>query len=276
MMDSRLRVGLVGCGNISSEYLRTLSGTSVPVRVTACADRIPARARACAGRFGILALEPEALLASPEVDIVLNLTPPAAHYAVSLAAIRAGKHVYSEKPLAATFEEGKALLEAARQHDVLIGCAPDTFLGQGIQTCRQVIAAGRIGLPVAATAFMVCHGHEDWHPAPDFYYQPGGGPLFDMGPYYLTALVHLLGSLRRVGAFARASFPQRTVASVPGQERILEVAVHTHYAASLEFETGALATLVMSFDVWQANLPHLEIYGSQGSLFCPDPNTFAG
>ncbi len=270
-----LRVGLIGCGNISGEYMQTLSGASL-ARVTACADKETSRAQDFARRYGISAFSTQDLLAHPEIDLVLNLTPPLAHFDVTLAALQAGKHVYSEKPLALTFEQGKTLLETARQKGVLLACAPDTFLGSGIQTCRQAIADGKIGDPVAACAFMTCHGHEDWHPAPDFYYQPGGGPLFDMGPYYLTALVHLLGPIRRVSAFARASFPTRTVTSVPGQMRTLEVQVNTHYTASLEFASGALATLIMSFDIWQTSLPYLEIYGSAGTLACPDPNTFDG
>ncbi len=276
MTSFPLRVGLIGCGNISGEYLQTLLGRQATVQVTACADQIPARAGEFARQHGIPALTPEALLASPNVDLILNLTPPLAHYNVSLAALQAGKHVYSEKPLAITVEQGLTLLETAARQGATLACAPDTFLGQGLQTCRQVITEGQIGVPVAATACMTCHGHEDWHPAPDFYYQPGGGPLFDMGPYYLTALVHLLGAIRRVSAFARATFPERIVTSLPGTVRTLEVGVNTHYTASLEFSSGALATLIMSFDIWQATLPNLEIYGSAGTLRCPDPNTFGG
>jgi len=272
---THLRVGLLGCGNISGEYMQTLSG-GLSAQVTACADKDESRAQAFSRQYDVPALSPESLIAHPEIDLILNLTPPLAHFAVTLSALQAGKHVYSEKPLATTFEQGKTLHETARQKGVTLACAPDTFLGQGIQTCRAALESGRIGFPVAASAFMTCHGHEDWHPAPDFYYQPGGGPLFDMGPYYLTALVHLLGSIRRVTAFARASFPTRTVTSLPHETRLLKVDVNTHYTASLEFSSGALATLIMSFDIWQAALPHLEIYGSAGTLSCPDPNTFDG
>lgn len=271
-----LRVGLIGCGNISGEYMQTLRMNADSVKVTACADLDESRAQEFSRQYNVPVLDPERLRVSPTVDVVLNLTPPTAHYAVSLSALQAGKHVYSEKPLALTFEQGKTLLDTARQKNLILACAPDTFLGRGIQTCRRAIADGQIGDPIAASAFMTCHGHEDWHPAPDFYYQPGGGPLFDMGPYYLTALVHLLGDIRRVTAFARASFPTRTVTSIPENIRTINVDVNTHYTASLEFTSGALATMVMSFDLWQAALPPLEIYGSAGTLACPDSNTFDG
>lgn len=271
-----LRVGIIGCGNISAEYMLNLPSFAPLVQVTACADQIDSRAQDFGARHNIQACPRSALLHSDSVDIILNLTPPAAHVEVSQAALQAGKHVYSEKPLALTFDQGKLLLETARQKGVQLACAPDTFLGGGLQTCRKLVADGWIGEAVAASAFMTCHGHEDWHPAPEFYYRKGGGPLFDMGPYYLTALVTLLGPLRRVCAYARSSFSERIVTSPPGPARRIPVETPTHYTASLEFRTGPLATLMVSFDIWQASLPHLEIYGSAGTLCCPDPNTFGG
>lgn len=271
-----LRVGILGCGNISGEYLKGLSQSQSVVHVTACADLLPERARDFSNRHGIYFMEVDALLASPEVDILLNLTPPKVHYSTSLVALQNGKHVYSEKPLAIEFLEGKALLDLAASKGVIVGCAPDTFLGRGLQTCIQTLYNKTIGEPIAASAFMVCHGHEDWHPSPDFYYQPGGGPLFDMGPYYLTALVCMLGSIHRVTAFARPTFKERMVTSDSANPHRIKVDVNTHYTVSLEFKIGVLATMIMSFDIWQATLPPIEIYGSEGTLSCPDPNTFDG
>jgi predicted dehydrogenase len=235
------------------------------------------RAKAKAQEFNIPTVySVKEMLADPDIQIVVNLTTPDAHAAVSLEIIEAGKSVYVEKPLAVTREDGQRVLAAAKKHGVLVGCAPDTFLGGGIQTSRKLIDDGWIGTPVAATAFMMNHGPESWHPNPDFYYKPGGGPLFDMGPYYLTGLVNLLGPVRRVSGSARKSFPERITASpMPNGRRIL-VEVNTHHAAVLEFASGAVGTLITSFDVWGHNLPRIEIYGSEGSLSVPDPNTFGG
>jgi len=157
-----------------------------------------------------------------------------------------------------------------------VGCAPDTFLGGGIQTCRKLIDDGWIGTPVAATAFMISHGHEHWHPSPEFYYQRGGGPMFDMGPYYLTALVSLLGPVRRVSGATRATFPTRTITSKPKHGKVIEVEVPTHVVGVLDFAAGPIATIVTTFDVWSAEVPRLEIYGTEGTLSVPDPNTFGG
>ena len=164
----------------------------------------------------------------------------------------------------------------ARARGVRIGCAPDTFLGAGIQTCRKLIDDGWIGEPVAASAFMMCHGHESWHPDPEFYYKVGGGPMFDMGPYYLTALVALLGPVRRVTGATRITFPERLITSEPRHGTVIKVDVPTHVAGVLEFASGAIATIVTSFDVWHAELPRIEVYGAEGTLSVPDPNCFGG
>jgi predicted dehydrogenase len=270
-----VKIGVVGCGKISDVYLSNLQHFS-SLRVVACADLIMERAVEKAARHGVpRALPVEALLADPEIDLVLNLTIPAAHAEIALAAVRAGKSVYNEKPLAIELADAKRLLEEAQRRGVRVGCAPDTFLGAGLQACRDVIDRGVIGTPVAATAFMLCHGHESWHPDPAFYYAPGGGPLFDMGPYYLTALVALLGPIHRVTGAARASFPTRTVTSEPRRGETIPVHVPTHVSAVLEFTSGPIATLVTSFDVW-AHEARIEIYGSDGTLSVPDPNTFGG
>lgn len=271
-----VRVGLIGCGNISDTYL-SCAKQFPQIRVVACADIISERAETKARKHGVPeALTVDALLAHPDVDVVLNLTVPAAHAEVAMRALAAGKSVYNEKPLAATHAEGQALVDAAARAGRLLGGAPDTFLGGGLQTCRKLIDDGWIGRPVAATAFMMCPGHEHWHPDPGFFYQAGGGPLFDMGPYYLTALVSLLGPIAGVSGVARASFPERLITSQPHFGSRIAVETPTHIAGTLEFRDGALASLVMSFDVQAHELPHIEIYGTEGSLSVPDPNQFCG
>ncbi len=275
-MDAPVGVGLVGCGYISGIYLENIARFA-PLRVVACADADPERARDRAAEFDVpKAVAVDALLADPEVELVLNLTTPDAHAPVALAAIAARKSVYNEKPLAVALDDGRRLVAAAAAAGVRVGAAPDTFLGGGLQTCRELIDDGAIGRPVAATAFMLNHGHEGWHPNPDFYYQPGGGPLFDMGPYYLTALVALLGPVRRVTGSARASFSERTITSQPRAGETIPVETATHLAAVLDFDGGAIATLVTSFDVWASDAPKLELFGSLGTLALPDPNTFGG
>jgi predicted dehydrogenase len=271
-----LRVGLVGAGKISGAYLGTLRRLS-NVEVVAVGDLDEARASAAAAATpGARPLAVADLLAAGDVDLVLNLTIPAAHAEIARAAIAAGKHVYGEKPLAVTTAQADAMLAAAARAGVRLGCAPDTVLGTGVQTARACLDSGEIGTPVAATAFMVTPGHERWHPAPEFYYQPGGGPLFDMGPYHLTALVTLLGPVRRVTGMAAAPRATRVIGSGPRAGAEIEVAVATHVTGVLEHASGALTTLVMSFDVWAGRLPHVEVYGTAGSLSVPDPNGFGG
>lgn len=273
----KVKVGIVGCGNISGIYLKNCTQTFSILEVAAVADLIPERARAKAEEFGIpKACTVDELLADPEIEIVINLTTPKIHTEVNLLALNAGKNVYAEKPLAVEREDGKKVLELAKSKGLLVGNAPDTFLGGGIQTCRKLIEDGWIGEPVAATAFMTCHGHESWHPDPEFYYEIGGGPMLDMGPYYLTALINLMGPVRRVTGSARKTFAQRTITSAPKYGKVIDVEVPTHVAGVMDFENGAVATIITSFDVWNAQLPRIEIYGSEGTLSVPDPNTFGG
>ncbi len=269
------KVGIIGCGNISGIYCQNAQKLEA-IELVACADLIPERAQAKAAEFGARALGVEELLADPEIEIALNLTIPNAHAEVGFAAIGAGKSVYNEKPLAISREDGKRMLHMANQKGVLVGCAPDTFLGGGIQTCRKLIDDGAIGEPVAATAFMTCHGHESWHPDPEFYYKAGGGPMFDMGPYYLTALVNLMGPVRQVTGSTRITFPTRAITSEPKRGTVVKVDVPTHVVGLLNFASGAIGTIITSFDVWAAQLPRIEVYGSEGSLSVPDPNTFGG
>jgi predicted dehydrogenase len=273
-----MRVGIVGIGAISGIYLQNLTRVFAHVvEVTAVADLLPERAQAAADQYGIPhVLTTEELIASDDVELVVNLTTPLTHYAVARRAVDAGKHVYGEKPLCVTREEATELLVAARAKGVRVGGAPDTVLGAGIQTSRALIREGVIGTPIGATAFMLNHGHESWHPDPAFYYQRGGGPMFDMGPYYLSALVQLLGPARRLSGSARTSFETRTITSQPRHGEVIEVEVPTHVAATVEFAQGAVATVITSFDIWGSTLPNIEIYGTEGSLLVPDPNTFGG
>jgi predicted dehydrogenase len=276
LINDRIGVGVVGCGNISGIYLANLPQFKA-LDVIACADIVLERAKAKAAEFEVPnACTVDELLTSSAIDLVVNLTIPAAHGQVGLAAIGSGKSVYNEKPLAVNLDDARDLLESARNRGLRVGGAPDTFLGAGLQTCRRLIDEGVIGRPVAATAFMLCHGHEHWHPDPAFYYQVGGGPMFDMGPYYLTALMTLLGPVRRVSGSARVTFTERTISSQPRAGETIAVEVPTHIASVLDFEQGTIATLVTSFDVWSSEVPRLEIYGSDGSLSLPDPNTFGG
>lgn len=275
-MPEQVKVGIIGVGKIFPAYVAGCRAFPI-LDLAAVADIDAGRASQQAAEHGVpRSLSVDALLADPEIQIVINLTVPKVHAAVSLAAIAADKHVYSEKPLAVSRAEGQQILHAAAEQGVRVGCAPDTFLGGGQQTCRKLIDDGWIGEPVAAVAFMASHGPEGWHPNPDFFYQTGGGPLLDMAPYYLTSLVNLLGPVHRVAGSARASFPERVATSREHYGRRLPVEVPTHVAALLDFTAGPMATLITSFDVWHANLPRIEIYGSEGTLCVPDPNIFGG
>jgi predicted dehydrogenase len=274
-MEPKIPIGIIGCGNIFNAYIKGCRTFPI-LDLVACADIAPARAEAKAAEFGLNALSVDGLLADPDIRIVVNLTIPAAHAEVGLAAIAAGKHVHSEKPFATTRGDGQRMLAAAAAKGLLTGCAPDTFMGGGLQTCRKLIDDGWIGRPVAATAFMLGHGMEHWHPNPEFFFKPGAGPMFDMGPYYLTALVSLLGPVARTTASAQITFPERLVTSQPNYGQRIKVETPTHVAGVLDFASGAVGTLITSFDVWSHSLPRIEIYGSEGSLSVPDPNTFGG
>ena len=276
-MADKTRVGVVGCGAICGAYFPTMKNSPY-LDVVACADLLIERAQEKAEEYEVpKACTTEELLADPDVDIVVNLTIPIAHASVSQAAVEAGKSVHNEKPLTITRAEGKKLLETAKAKGVRVGGAPDTFLGSGNQACRKVIDDGVIGDPVAATAFMLCHGHESWHPSPEFYYKVGGGPMFDMGPYYLTALVNLLGPVKRVCGSTRITFPTRTITSEPLNGTVVTVDTPTHISGVMDFVNGAIGTITTSFDVWDTtgHVP-IEIYGTEGTLSVPDPNGFGG
>lgn len=271
-----LGIGIVGCGVISDIYLRN-AARFAQLSLRAVADLRPEAAQAKARAHGIDALTPEALMARDDIDIVVNLTVPAAHLQVGLAALRAGKHVYSEKPLAVDGDEARQLADLAAARGLRVGCAPDTFLGGAHQTARALLDAGAIGRPVAGTATLMLAGHERWHPNPDFYYRgPGAGPLFDMGPYYITAMVNLLGPVARVAAMAARTHDTRTIATGPRADEMVAVEAQTHVAGVLEFASGALVQIVTSFDVRAHAHGPLELYGTGASLLIPDPNRFDG
>ena len=274
-MSNSVPIGLIGCGVISGAYLRASKVFEV-LNFVACADINPAASARVESEFGVPAVSVDQLLADDAVEVVLNLTIPKAHVEVNLAALAAGKHTYSEKPFGLRVEDGKKVLKTAREANLRVGCAPDTFLGGGHQTVRQLVDQGAIGQPLAGTAFMLSHGVEMWHPSPVFYYEEGGGPLFDMGPYYLTALVNILGPVKRVAAITSKGFAQRTISSKPLAGQTIEVEVDTHTAGTLEFVNGAVITVVMSFDVWNHTNHNIELHGSEGSISVPDPNGFGG
>lgn len=276
-MARKIKIGIIGLGKICDQYFKGCRAYEI-LEIVACADLDLARARARATEYAVpRACTVAELLTAPDIDLVLNLTVPQAHAEVNEAALLAGKHVYAEKPFALNSQDGARVLALARERGLLVGCAPDTFLGGGLQTARKALDDGLIGRPVAAFAFMLGHGPESWHPAPEFYYKRGGGPMFDMGPYYITALVTLLGPVARVSGSAQTSFPEREITSQPLAGTKIRVDVPTHYAGTMDFANGAVATIAMSFDVWSGPaMPRIVVYGSEGTLDIPDPNMFDG
>jgi predicted dehydrogenase len=273
---SAMRLGIVGCGNVSGDYFESCA-THPQLDVVACADVNRAAAEEHASRYGISRVtDPEKLLSDPDIELIVNLTPPAVHADVTLRAIAAGKHVFSEKPLAPTLEVADEIIAAARAANVAVGCAPATFLGGGLQTCRKLVDDGWIGEPVAATAFFTSRGYEHWHPYVDSYYGLGGGPMLDVGPYLITALLHLLGPVTRVAASTkRFSETRPRPAKYSGPPEV-PVQVATHAAGTLDFDAGAVATLITSWEMWSTRLPYVEIYGTEGTLSVPNPDEFSG
>ncbi|MCC5850593.1 MAG: Gfo/Idh/MocA family oxidoreductase [Verrucomicrobia bacterium] len=276
-----MKVGLVGCGDIARKaYLPFAKEKQSTFEVVACCDVRQEVAVALAAEFDIPKVHEriEELIADPEVEVVLNLTHPAAHAPVNLQALRAGKHAYCEKPFALTREEGEEVLAAAREKNLQVGCAPDTVLGVGIQSCRKLLEDGAIGKPLFAKIHMGGAGHEHWHPNPAFYYQQGGGPMLDMGPYYLSALVQLLGPIQSVEGRAVSGFETRTIGSEPLKGTVIPVQTPTHYVGSMQMACGVIVQVLFSFDLKfgadGSNLP--EIYGTEGTLRCTDPNGFKG
>ncbi len=275
-MTTKFNIGIVGCGNICGAYSKNTQPYDW-LRIIACADILTERAQAVAEKFNIPRVcSVEQIMADPDIHVILNLTVPNAHAAINQAALAAGKHVYTEKPFATNRDDARKTIELARQKKLRVGGAPDTFLGGGIQTCIKLIREGAIGRPVAATAFMAGHGMEKWHPNPDFFFQPGGGPMLDMGPYYITALVNLIGPVSSVTGMASASFAERIIGSGPRAGESIKVTTPTHITGALAFANGAIATILTSWDVWAHHLPCIEIHGTEASLTVPDPNGFGG
>jgi predicted dehydrogenase len=272
-MTNIANIGIIGCGNISRAYFENI-GRFTNLKVTHCVDLDQQRAQETAAKYGITAAKDfDELLADPKIDAVINLTIPQAHAEISRKAFAAGKHVFSEKPMALNCSEAQSIIAAANKAGKRFGCAPDTVLGAGTQTARQALDSGMIGRPVAFAAALFCGGHEHWHPSPEFYYQAGGGPVLDMGPYYLHALIQLLGPVKKVSGMARISFPEREILSEPKRGQKIKVEVPTHVLGLLEFASGVSGTLSMSFDIKaKATAPVIEIYGENGTLKVPDPN----
>ncbi|WP_290856959.1 Gfo/Idh/MocA family oxidoreductase [Hamadaea sp.] len=269
-------VAVVGCGTISHQYLTTLAARP-EVRLIACADLDVERAAKVALDHAVpVHGDLATALAHPEVELVVNLTIPSAHAPVALAAIRAGKHVYTEKPFAATPAEAAEVLAEAEAAGVLTGGAPDTFLGAGLQTAARVVSEGMIGRPLSAIVLLQGPGPHRWHPDPEFLFGPGGGPLFDMGPYYLTALAVMFGSVRRVTALACKGFAERVIGQGPRAGQAFPVEVDTHVTALLEYAGGQVATVVFSFDSPLSRQGFFEITGTEATLAAPDPNKFIG
>jgi predicted dehydrogenase len=269
------RIGFVGCGNIAPVYVKTLKELGW-LEVAAFADGLPDRASAFAAEHGGVALDVDTMLADASIDVVVNLTPASAHAALTKRALVAGKSVFSEKPLASTFADGRELVDLAANKGLRLGCAPDTFLGEGLQAARKVIDAGLIGRPIAALGFFLGAGPERWHPNPEIFYVPGAGPLFDMGPYYFTALANLLGAAIAVTGKASIGVADRVCGSAGRMGDVVRAETATHTTTIVEYREGAVATLITSFDVKATRQRNIEIYGTEATLSVPDPNTFGG
>lgn len=274
-IDRPAVVGVIGCGNISHVYLRTINDSPF-LKLKGCSGRNAATNAAQAALYGGVAMSVDELLADPEIDIVVNLTPPLVHHAIGRRVLEAGKHLYNEKPLTHSLDEARDLIALAKDKGLALGCAPDTWFGQPHQAARRAIDAGLIGKPVGGSLTMASRGMEHWHPTPEFFYLQGGGPMLDVAPYYLTQLVNLLGPIAEVTAFASMPFTIRTVTSQPGPRREIPVDVATSINGALLLECGANIAFTMSWDVWKHRRPSLEIYGEKGTLACPDANFFIG
>jgi len=270
-----LGIGIIGCGNISTSYLR-LAPLFRGLQVRAVADMHMAAAEARGAEFGVRAQSVDALLASADVDVVINLTVPDAHFGVTRAILEAGKHAYSEKPLVLSLEDGLALRALAADKGLSVGCAPDTFLGGAHQQARALLDDGAVGTITAGSAGVLNHGMEAWHPNPDFFFLPGGGPMLDLGPYYLANLINLLGPVARVAALTSSATDSRTIQSEPRKGQVIPVRTPTNIHALLLFANGATVSLSTSWDVWSHKRAHMELYGTEGTLYLPDPNFFGG
>jgi predicted dehydrogenase len=277
-MSKVMGVGIIGCGNISWAYLK-LANLFKGIEVRAVADVNMDAARARGKEFNVRAQTVKELLQSKDIDIVVNLTVPAVHYKVSKQILDAGKHVYSEKPLTLSYKDALALQKHAAKKKLRVGSAPDTFLGSSHQLARKTIDDGKIGKIVSGTCHFMGPGMEMWHPNPDFFFVPGGGPVLDMGPYYITNLINLVGPVKRVSALLGTGRKERVINSQPNNPRNgekIQVKTPTTYHALLEFVNGACITVSLSWDVWAHKHQNMELYGQTGAMFVPDPNFFGG
>ncbi len=272
-------VGIVGNGNISPIYLKNLTTVfNKIVTVKGVCDLIPERSKKAAESWNIPVIYETMydMFKDESIEIVLNLTTPKQHHGVAIEALKYNKNTHSEKPMSVSLKDAKELFDIGREKGLLVGVAPDTFMGAGIQTCRKLLDDGYIGTPIGAAAYMTGHGHETWHPDPEFYYEPGGGPMLDMGPYYVTALVNLLGPVKRLTGTSCRMFETRTITSEPKYGKVIPVDVDTHVNGIMEFENGAVGSIIMSFDMWKSEHPCIEIFGTEGTIQVPDPNGFGG
>ena len=272
---TNLGIGIIGCGNISTSYLR-LAPLFKGLEVRAVADINMEAAKARAAEYGTKAQSVEDLLANKDIDIVINLTIPDAHYPITKRILEAGKHAYSEKPLVLTLEQGTTLRDLAASKGLQVGCAPDTFLGGAHQQARAILDSGRVGEIIAGACAVQNHGMEAWHPNPDFFFLPGAGPMLDLGPYYVANLINMLGPVQRVGALTSIPEKERTIANGPRLGEKVPVKTPTNIHALLEFVSGATIQLSTSWDVWHHRRNHFEMYGTEGTLYVPDPNFFGG
>ncbi len=272
---AKLGVGIIGCGNISTTYLKYAPAFKA-LDLKAVADINMDSAKARAEEFGVQAMTVDELLASDEIQVVVNLTIPAAHFPITKRILESGKHAYSEKPLVLTLEEGEELRRIANEKGLRVGSAPDTFLGGAHQAAREAIDNGKTGKIVGGTCHFMGHGMEAWHPNPDFFFKPGGGPILDMGPYYITNLVQLIGPVKSVTAMTTAAFATRTIGNGPRDGEVITVETPTNIHALLEFHNGAVVTVGVSWDVWAHRHPNMDLYGELASLYVPDPNFFGG
>ena len=269
----KTKIGIIGCGMISDTYFKAAQHFSM-LEVAACADLNAELARQKGETYGVRALSVEALLADPEIALALNLTPPLAHSKIAMMTLEAGKHAYSEKPFGVDLADAEQVMRLAERKHLAVGCAPDTFLGGGLQTARKLLDDGWIGKPIAGTAMVMGRGPEKWPHAP-FFYDRGAGPMLDLGPYYITALVHLLGPAESVTAVTCKGAPTR----VGGPETVpheYPIKVDTHQTGVIRFVSGAVITVIASFEVYRHGHSPIELYGDQGSMQAPDPNTFGG
>lgn len=273
-----MKIGIVGCGSISRTYLPNIISMFQNIEIAGVCDLVREKVEKQAEKYnlGKIYNDMYEIFADPEVDIVLNITRPNDHYEVTKAALLAGKHVYSEKPLATDFEKAKELVALAKEKNLYLGGAPDTFMGAGIQTARKLIDDGEIGRVLGANVFFLGHGPETWHPDPEFFYKRGGGPMLDMGPYYVTCLVNLIGRVNSVMAYGSISYPQRTITSEPHNGEVVDVEVDTFTTGALRFDNGAVVSLTVSFDSYTDRNEYIEIYGETGTIRVPDPNFFGG